>query len=201
MGWAHKIGARWLAWAWLVTIGYGLSGVGLAQNTYVVQPGDSLRDIADRFTLDVNSLEKLNGLEGDTLQPGQKLILRKAELTPAPSPAAPARLAKPAPQTAQAKPKALFFQQGTATWYGGRFHGRRTASGEAFNTYTLTAAHRTLPFGTWVRVTNLSNGRSVIVRINDRGPYTKGRILDMSRAAAQQIRMDGTALVIIEVLR
>jgi rare lipoprotein A len=175
--------------------------VGLTQNTYVVQPGDSLRYIADRFRLDVNRLEKLNGLEGDTLQPGQKLILRKEEPTPAPSPAAPAISAKPTPQTAQAKPKAFVFQRGIATWYGGRFHGRRTASGEAFNAYTLTAAHRTLPFGTRVRVTNLNNGRSVIVRINDRGPYTKGRILDMSRAAAQQIWMNGTALVTIEVLK
>ena len=78
-------------------------------------------------------------------------------------------------------------QSGRASWYGPGFHGRRTASGETFNANALTAAHRTLPFGTRVRVVNKSTGRSVVVRINDRGPYAHGRVIDLSRASAQAI--------------
>lgn len=91
---------------------------------------------------------------------------------------------------------------GVASWYGPGFNGRKTASGEIFNTNQLTAAHKTLPFGTSVRVTNLENGRSVVVRINDRGPYVGSRVIDLSHAAAVQIGMieDGTAKVKIEVL-
>lgn len=73
---------------------------------------------------------------------------------------------------------------GTASWYGKFHHGKRTASGEMFDMNALTAAHRTLPLGTRVRVTNLSNGKSVELRVNDRGPVVKGRIIDVSRAAA-----------------
>jgi rare lipoprotein A len=92
--------------------------------------------------------------------------------------------------------------QGIASWYGPGFHGRRSASGERFNQNELTAAHKTLPFGTQVRVTNLNNGRSVTVRINDRGPYSGRRVLDLSAEAARQIGMmgTGTAPVKIDVL-
>lgn len=76
---------------------------------------------------------------------------------------------------------------GVASYYGRKFHGRRTASGETFDMNGLTAAHRTLPFGSKVRVTNPSNGRSVIVRINDRGPFSRNRTIDLSRAAATEI--------------
>ena len=76
---------------------------------------------------------------------------------------------------------------GVASYYGKRFHGRRTANGERFDMNAMTAAHRTLPFGTKVEVTNPANGRSVVVRINDRGPFTKGRTIDLSRSAAQAI--------------
>jgi len=76
---------------------------------------------------------------------------------------------------------------GTASFYGRRFHGRRTANGERFDMNALTAAHRTLPFGSMVRVTNPSNGRSVTVRINDRGPFSRGRVIDVSRAAAKEL--------------
>jgi rare lipoprotein A len=76
---------------------------------------------------------------------------------------------------------------GTASWYGPGFDGKTTASGEKFNQNHLTAAHRTLPFGTMVRVKCLKNGRTVDVRINDRGPFTKGRIIDLSKAAAREI--------------
>jgi rare lipoprotein A len=77
--------------------------------------------------------------------------------------------------------------EGMASWYGPGLHGRRTASGERFDQHALTAAHRTLPFGTVVRVRSLVNGRSVEVRINDRGPYMKRRVIDLSRAAAQAL--------------
>ena len=86
---------------------------------------------------------------------------------------------------------------GMASWYGPGFHGRRTASGERFNTNALTAAHRTLPFGTRVRVVNRRTGRSVVVRINDRGPFAHGRVIDLSRAAAQTIGLSGVAPVIL----
>ena len=86
-------------------------------------------------------------------------------------------------------------QSGQASWYGPGFHGRKTASGETFNTNELTAAHRTLPFGTKVRVINKRTGKSVVVRINDRGPFAHGRVIDLSRASAQAIGISGTASV------
>ena len=91
---------------------------------------------------------------------------------------------------------------GKASWYGGKFHGRKTASGEIFNQNALTAAHRYLPFGTRVKVTNINNGRSVIVRINDRGPFIKNRVIDLSSAAAKSIGLIrvGVAPVQISVL-
>ena len=79
------------------------------------------------------------------------------------------------------------FQTGMASFYGGSWHGKKTANGEIFNENSLTAAHRTLPFGTRVRVTNLDNGKSVVVRINNRGPYSNGRIIDLSKAAFSRI--------------
>lgn len=92
---------------------------------------------------------------------------------------------------------------GLASWYGNEFHGRPTASGERYNQNALTAAHRDLPFGTVVRVTNLENGKSVRVRINDRGPFVRGRIIDMSRGAARELDMvrAGVVRVRVEVVR
>src|SRR5215217_3975922 len=78
-------------------------------------------------------------------------------------------------------------QTGAASWYGPGFHGKRTANGERFNTHALTAAHKTLPFGTQLRVTNERTGTSVVVRINDRGPYAHGRVIDLSKAAAEAV--------------
>ena len=91
---------------------------------------------------------------------------------------------------------------GVASYYGRRFHGRKTASGEPFDMHDFTAAHRTLPFGTEVRVTNPTNGKSVTVRINDRGPFTRSRMIDLSRAAATQIGLiqRGHGTVELEVL-
>ncbi|WP_110968087.1 septal ring lytic transglycosylase RlpA family protein [Pseudomonas huaxiensis] len=93
-------------------------------------------------------------------------------------------------------------ETGTASYYGSRHHGKRTASGEPFDQHGLTAAHRSLPFGTRVRVTNLKNERSVVVRINDRGPHTRGRLIDLSKAAAQKLDMirSGTARVRVQSL-
>lgn len=95
-----------------------------------------------------------------------------------------------------------FTQQGRASWYGRGFHGQTAASGETFDQNALVAAHRTLPFGTRVRVTNLENDKQVTVRIVDRGPYKRGRIIDLSRAAARRIDLleDGIARVRIEAL-
>jgi rare lipoprotein A len=92
--------------------------------------------------------------------------------------------------------------QGVASWYGYPHHGRLTASGRRFDMYELTAAHRTLPFGTRLRVTNLSDGRSVIVTINDRGPFVNNRVIDLSYAAAREIGMIvlGTVPVQLELL-
>ena len=93
-------------------------------------------------------------------------------------------------------------QKGKASWYGPGFHGNRTSNGEIYNQHALTAAHPTLPEGTKVRVTNLENGKSVQVRINDRGPYIKGRIIDLSRGAAKKVDLlkDGTARIKLEVI-
>jgi rare lipoprotein A len=93
-------------------------------------------------------------------------------------------------------------ETGVASWYGFPYHGRRAASGEIYDMQQLTAAHRTLPFQTWIEVTNLSNGKQVDVRINDRGPFAKGRILDLSQAAARDIDMlrAGTARVRLKVI-
>ncbi len=87
-----------------------------------------------------------------------------------------------------------FEREGLASWYGGKFHGRLTANGERFDADDLTAAHKTLPFGTVLKVTNVDNGRSVTVRINDRGPFVENRIIDLSRGAADRIEMTGTGV-------
>ena len=95
------------------------------------------------------------------------------------------------------------YQSGKASQYGlgDGYHGKKTASGEIFDTYSLTAAHRTLEFGTIVRVTNLENGKSVIVRINDRGPFVKGRIIDLSYRAQKDIGLSGVGRVKLELLK
>ena len=94
-----------------------------------------------------------------------------------------------------------FSQEGVASWYGGKFHGRKTANGEIYDMNEVTAAHKTLPFGTIVNVQNLDNGKTVKVRINDRGPFIKDRIIDLSKKAAEAIGMmhSGTANVRITV--
>ena len=90
-------------------------------------------------------------------------------------------------------------ENGNASYYGGKFHGRTTASGERFNQNAMTAAHRTLPFGTKVTVKNLSNGKQVVVKINDRGPSSKSRVIDLSKGAAKKIGMIQAGVVPVEL--
>ena len=86
-------------------------------------------------------------------------------------------------------------ETGVASWYGKPFHGRRTASGEIYDMHAMSAAHKTMPLPSYARVRNPANGREIIVRINDRGPFTPGRIIDLSHAAAKRLRISGTAAV------
>jgi rare lipoprotein A len=88
---------------------------------------------------------------------------------------------------------------GLASWYGVPYHGRRTSSGEVYDMYQLSAAHRDIPLGSWVEVTNLTDGRSLTVRINDRGPFVEGRIIDVSYAAASLLGMTGPGVVRVRV--
>lgn len=137
-----------------------------------------------------------------TTKSGDTAVKSKtAESKPAKGKPAKAKTAKAS--TAKAKPgkKPDFRQVGTASWYGPGFNGKKTASGKRFDQNKLTAAHRSLPLDTVVKVTNLDNGKAVNVEINDRGPYSGKRVIDLSRAAARKLDMtdDGTARVRIEV--
>ena len=96
-------------------------------------------------------------------------------------------------------PPVSTMESGLASYYADRFHGRQTASGEPYNRNAFTAAHRRLPFGTRVRVTRVDNGKTVVVRINDRGPFVKGRVIDLSRAAARKIGMLREGVVAVRV--
>jgi rare lipoprotein A len=144
------------------------------------------RTVRDRKTTKTVVIGFAVVLQGCTLMPGY------SPPTPEPS--------LPTPAPAAVKPKIAEF--GHASWYGPGFHGKRTASGRQFDDKEFTAAHRTLPFGSKVRVINLDNEKSVTVEINDRGPRVDGRIIDLSRAAASALGMveNGLARVRIEVL-
>ena len=91
------------------------------------------------------------------------------------------------------------YESGKASYYADKFEGRKTASGATFNQRKLTAAHKTLPFGTKVKVTNLSNGKTVKVKVNDRGPFAEGRIIDLSKKAAEKIKMVNAGVVQVEI--
>jgi rare lipoprotein A len=93
-----------------------------------------------------------------------------------------------------------FNQLGIASWYGKKFHGRKTSSGEIYNMYAMTAAHKTLPLGTWVQVRRLDTGRQIVVRINDRGPFIRNRIIDLSYTAAKKLGIVGSGTARVEVL-
>src|SRR5580693_2565197 len=124
---------------------------------------------------------------------------------PAPQPGQPSASRPSGPPPAIERQPAVpgaYVEEGVASWYGVPFNGRRTSNGEIYDMHTFTAAHRTLPFNTVVRVTNLTNGKQTEVRINDRGPFVANRIIDLSLAAAQAIEMwgPGTANVRLEIL-
>ncbi|ALL67237.1 Rare lipoprotein A [Paraburkholderia caribensis MBA4] len=99
------------------------------------------------------------------------------------------------------RPAGAALQTGHASWYARKFEGRRTANGERYNGHALTAAHRTLPFGTYVRVTSLSTARTVVVRINDRGPFVKGRVIDLSYAAANALGLTRAQSMNVQIER
>lgn len=128
-------------------------------------------------------------------------------LTPRPSLLALAALALLLPSVpvlaGDAGEEVIYVERGEASYYGRGFHGKETASGETFNQNDLTAAHRKLPLGTEAKVTNLENGKSVKVEVNDRGPYAKGRVIDLSKGAAKKLGIDdeGTAKVKIEATK
>lgn len=170
--------ARWNDGAYSVMVG----------DTPLVTLGEQVQlpDATSNKAEDVLQVtNRLRRLIGDT--PAEPV----SEVTGRPAPPAPVRRA--------AVRSSL---RGMASWYGPGFHGRYSASGERFNQYALTAAHRTLPFGTRVRVTNVNNGRQVVVRINDRGPYSHGRVIDLSAGAARAIGLQaaGVGMVQLEVL-
>lgn len=123
------------------------------------------------------------------------LLLLALALTPA------CASTRPGPALA-GEERVAFAQEGVASFYGREHHGRRTASGAVFDDRRLTAAHRTLPFGTRVRVTNLDNGRHVVVTVTDRGPYRRERVIDVSRRAAKDLGFlrEGTARVRVEAI-
>lgn len=146
--------------------------------------------------------EICRGLGSGGLRPGPPV--RRPRLVPLAAAwcflALPACAGRYAPESREVRPG--WEQTGVASWYGEPFHGRATASGERYDQEGLTAAHKFLPFGTWVRVENLDNGRTVRVRITDRGPFVGGRIVDLSRAAARSLGLlgPGTARVRLEVV-
>ena len=103
------------------------------------------------------------------------------------------------PMSASARVKQGYTQKGVASYYHDSLHGRKTASGEVYNKRILSAAHKSLPLGTKVRVTKASSGKSIVVKINDRGPFVKGRIIDLSRRAARRLGIIGSGVAKVEV--
>jgi rare lipoprotein A len=125
---------------------------------------------------------------------------RSTDAEPAPTPANPS--ATPSPKrgkSSESPAPAGYLEEGNASWYGVPFNGRRASNGEIYDMYKLTAAHRTLPFETMVRVTNLNNGKVTTVRITDRGPFVENRIIDLSLAAAREIESVGPGVVPVRV--
>jgi rare lipoprotein A len=157
--------------------------------TYQVQPGDTLTSIARKLGyVDPLVLARANGLTNpDFLRPGQVLTL--------PPPAAPAPQMSPPPAPSASRPAVV-----VASWYGPRHHGRPMANGRPFDMEADTAAHRSLPLGTRLKVTNPRNGRSVEVTVTDRGPFIPGRHLDLSLGAARKLGIirQGVARLYVE---
>ncbi|WP_324626204.1 septal ring lytic transglycosylase RlpA family protein [Acinetobacter sp. MD2(2019)] len=185
-----------------ITLGLSLSQVqaDMVQSSSFNSDNDSSGLAARVINKDVkqtNRLSTLNGLSitersGDTIR--RQTLAAKVEV-PEDEPSVIDRLNTVASNTVR-----RFSQTGIASWYGRQFHGRKTASGDTFDMNALTAAHRSLPLNCYIRVTNKDNGRSVVVKVNDRGPFHGNRVLDLSFAAAKQIGLtnSGTAKVSIE---
>jgi len=148
---------------------------------YIVKKGDTLSEIAKKFLGtegEFSSLVSLNNIKNhDEISESKRLLIPM-------------------------KPEKGYYQVGFASWYGPGFHGNKTASGEFYNMYEHTAAHRNLPLGSRVRVINLENGNTQIVKITDRGPYIKGRILDLSYASARTLKIneEGLAKVKLQIV-
>jgi len=152
-----------------------------------------------RSSLDLALSQPFPDAESDSGQAAAALS-EPPEVAPEPAPEpAPVKAEPPKPPA----PAVVSVSTGEASWYGPGFFGNRTANGEVFRPGTMTAAHRTLPFGTRVRVTNLWNGRTTVVRINDRGPFHGARVIDLAHGAANQLGViaSGVAKVKLEVLR
>jgi rare lipoprotein A len=126
---------------------------------------------------------------------GTEEAAKRSTEVPAPTPSVPARKYN----KQAAPPPSDYTEEGNASWYGEPFHGRRASNGEIYDMYKLTAAHRTLPFDTIVRVTNLTNGKSTNVRITDRGPFVENRVIDLSMAAAREIESIGPGVVPVRI--
>jgi rare lipoprotein A len=177
----------WIMTAGLLSAALGCGTISDAPHRSIsmsaVLPAESLSDNppVDEPETDIPSVES-----------SSEPILPRSPETQEASP--PATVPNPAPST--------IIETGLASWYGAKHQGKRTANGEIFDQKKFTAAHRTLPWGSIVKVTNLDNGKSVEVRINDRGPFTKGRIIDLSRAAARAVGMveSGVSPVRMELL-
>ena len=181
-----------------------LDGNNLNQSAIAVK----LEPTCNCYTIKVNSqaLVQINGsarlpnttnnLAEDALEIASKLRNLLIESTPIAK--TPITTPPPSPQAAVGSVIRSTLQ-GIASWYGPGFHGRRSANGERYNQNALTAAHRSLPFGTQVQVTNLNNSRSVVVRINDRGPFIRGRVIDLSAAAARTIGITQTGVAPVRI--
>ncbi len=179
----------------------------VARNTASAAPNSESRERMlwelDK-TMSVASTAKLG--QNQDLEATAVIILNRVRsrfgVAPVASVEKPSPIASAGKTVKQAAMSVLNSFQGGASWYGGNgdgFHGRKTASGVTFNTYSMMAAHKSLPFGTRVRVTNVSNGKQVVVKIMDRGPYIGGRVIDLSKAAAQLLGMMGTGVARVRV--
>ncbi|MFB2895941.1 septal ring lytic transglycosylase RlpA family protein [Aerosakkonemataceae cyanobacterium BLCC-F50] len=173
---------------------------GTLRDRYIIKiNNEKLVEITDNTRLP----DSTNNLAEDALQATNRLRRLMGNAPPLTDiPGRPTPQQMPAQVAFAPLPTVRAVLGGLASWYGPGFHGNRSASGERYNQEALTAAHRSLPFGTMVRVTNLRNGLSVVVRINDRGPFSRGRIIDLSAASARIIGLKGTgvARVTVEVL-
>jgi len=181
---ATEIGVKWNEETKEYTINYGQEEL-IAINGQTILPDTTKKADADALQA-TNRLRRLMGNAEPVSTIANKPQPKAIEVA----------------STAGVKGSGGRVMRGVASWYGPGFHGRQTANGERFNQNALTAAHRSLPFGTRVRVTNARNGRSVVVRINDRGPFTGGRIIDLAAGAAQAIglKSSGVGTVTLEVL-